>query len=231
MRGKVGLVIGLAAGYVLGTRAGRERYEQIKAQVDKVWNLEPVQEQVTKAKDFAKSTAMALPSTLWDSAVKVTKAAGSKGTPGQKLDSAIRTGKQQVDDVSAAAETLGRRGEGCRGRRVRRHRESRRRAPQRSLTVTTPRGFRDRNDDSLLTLVGEIPELIRNLVIAEVDAGKAWVRRTSKDAGYGAGWIVGRAVLPVLVGRRPAGASRSSGCRRGGPPGVGLAGGSGRRCC
>jgi uncharacterized protein YjbJ (UPF0337 family) len=104
MRGKVGLVIGLAAGYVLGTRAGRERYEQIKAQVDKVWNLEPVQEQVTKAKDFAKSTAMALPSTLWDSAVKVTKAAGSKGTPGQKLDSAIRTGKLQVDDVSAAAE-------------------------------------------------------------------------------------------------------------------------------
>jgi Flp pilus assembly protein TadB len=55
--------------------------------------------------------------------------------------------------------------------------------------VTTPRGFRDRNDDSLFTLIGEIPELIRNLVIAEVDAGKAWVRRTSKDAGIGAGWI------------------------------------------
>ena len=56
--------------------------------------------------------------------------------------------------------------------------------------MTTPRGFRDRSDDSLLTLVGEIPELIRNLVIAEVDAAKAWVRRTSKDAGIGAGWIV-----------------------------------------
>ena len=55
--------------------------------------------------------------------------------------------------------------------------------------MTTPRGFRDRNDDSLLTLIGEIPELIRNLVIAEIGAGKAWVRRTSKDAGYGAGWI------------------------------------------
>ena len=55
--------------------------------------------------------------------------------------------------------------------------------------MTTPRGFRDRNDDSLFTLVGEIPELIRNLVIAEVDAGKAWVRRTSKDAGIGAGWL------------------------------------------
>jgi hypothetical protein len=55
--------------------------------------------------------------------------------------------------------------------------------------VTTPRGFRDRNDDSLFTLIGEIPELIRNLVIAEVDAGKAWVRRTSKDAGIGAVWF------------------------------------------
>lgn len=108
MRGKVGLVIGLAAGYVLGARAGRERYEQIKAQVDKVWNLDPVQEQVGKAKEFAKSTAMALPSTLWDSAVKVTKAATSKGTPGQKLDSAIQTGREQVDDVSAAAGTSAR---------------------------------------------------------------------------------------------------------------------------
>jgi hypothetical protein len=105
MRGKVGLVIGLAAGYVLGTRAGRERYEQIKAQAEKVWNLDPVQQQVAKAKDFAKSTAMALPSTLWDSAVKVTKSATSKGTPGQKLDAVIKTGREQVDDVSAAAGT------------------------------------------------------------------------------------------------------------------------------
>ena len=55
--------------------------------------------------------------------------------------------------------------------------------------MTTPRGFRDRSDDSLFTLIGEIPELIRNLVIAEVDAGKAWVRRTSKDAGIGAVWF------------------------------------------
>nr|WP_243847364.1 phage holin family protein [Microbacterium ulmi] len=56
--------------------------------------------------------------------------------------------------------------------------------------VTTPRGFKDRADDSLFTLVGEVPELVRNLVVAEVDAGKAWLRRTSKDAGIGAGWIV-----------------------------------------
>ena len=105
MKGKVGLVIGLAAGYVLGSRAGRERYEQIKSQALKVWNLDPVQEQVGKAKDFAKSSAMALPSTLWDSAVKVTKAATSKGTtPGQRLDAAIKVGKDSADDIDAAAE-------------------------------------------------------------------------------------------------------------------------------
>ena len=57
--------------------------------------------------------------------------------------------------------------------------------------MTTPRGFRDRADDSLLTLLGDVPELIRNLVIAEVDAAKAWLRRTAKDAGIGSGWIVG----------------------------------------
>ena len=55
--------------------------------------------------------------------------------------------------------------------------------------MTTPRGFRDRSDDSLFTLIGEIPELIRNLVIAEVDSAKSWVSRAAKDAGIGAGWI------------------------------------------
>ena len=61
--------------------------------------------------------------------------------------------------------------------------------------MTTPRGFRDRADESLLTLVGELPELVRNLVTAEIEAAKAWVRRTSKDAGIGSGWIVGALFL------------------------------------
>lgn len=104
MRGKTGLVIGLAVGYVLGTRAGRERYEQIKKQWLKVWNTEPVQTQVGKVKDFATSSAMALPSTLWESAVKVTKAA-SKGSAGERLDAAIKVSKDSADDVGKAAQT------------------------------------------------------------------------------------------------------------------------------
>ena len=103
MRGKIGLVIGLAAGYVLGSRAGRERYEQIKTQALKVWNLDPVQEQVGKLQDAAKSSAMALPRTLWDGAVKVTKAVTTKGTPGERLDAALETGKESADEVEKAA--------------------------------------------------------------------------------------------------------------------------------
>jgi hypothetical protein len=57
--------------------------------------------------------------------------------------------------------------------------------------MTTPRGFRDRSDDSIFTLLGDIPELVRNLVVAEINQAKAWLSRTAKDAGIGAGWFVG----------------------------------------
>ncbi len=105
MRGKIGIVVGLAAGYVLGTRAGRERYEQIKSGFLTVWNTGPVQKQVGKAKDLGKSAALALPSAIWDGAVKVTKAATKSGSPGQKLDAAIFAGKASADDVARGAET------------------------------------------------------------------------------------------------------------------------------
>ena len=52
------------------------------------------------------------------------------------------------------------------------------------------RGYRDRADDSLLTLLGDLPELVRNLVTAEINAAKAWISRTAKDAGMGSLWFV-----------------------------------------
>ena len=105
MRGKVGLVIGLAAGYVLGTRAGRERYEQIKAQALKVWNLDPVQRQVAKVEELGKSALLALPRAVWKGAVAVTKAASTQGTPGQRLDAALDAADDAAGDVADAAET------------------------------------------------------------------------------------------------------------------------------
>ncbi|MFT4281145.1 hypothetical protein [Microbacterium sp.] len=105
MRGKIGIVVGLAAGYVLGSRAGRERYEQIKAGFLKVWNTDPVQRQVEKVADLGKSAALALPSAVWDGAVKITRAAANKKTPGQKLDAAIKAGRESADEVSRGAKT------------------------------------------------------------------------------------------------------------------------------
>jgi SLT domain-containing protein len=57
MRGKISLLAGGAIGYVLGTRAGRERYEQIMAQAQSFWNNPKVQEKAAQAQDLAKEKA------------------------------------------------------------------------------------------------------------------------------------------------------------------------------
>ncbi|WP_426187525.1 hypothetical protein [Microbacterium sp. TWP3-1-2b2] len=106
MKGKIGLVVGLGVGYVLGTRAGRERYEQIKTQWLKVWNLDPVQDQVTKLTAFAGDKAAAIPGAVWSGIVKVAKSAGNGTTPGEKLDSAIATTKKAAEHVADVAEDV-----------------------------------------------------------------------------------------------------------------------------
>lgn len=55
MRGKLTLVAGVAIGYVLGSRAGRERYEQIAAASSKVWHSRPVQAQVHNVEAFVQA--------------------------------------------------------------------------------------------------------------------------------------------------------------------------------
>lgn len=66
----------------------------------------------------------------------------------------------------------------------------------------TPRGYRDRADESLFTLIGEVPELVKNLVMAEIDQAKTWLKRTAKDGGIGAAWTL--AALFVLFWTIPA---------------------------
>jgi SLT domain-containing protein len=55
--GKITLLVGGAVGYVLGTRAGRERYEQIKNQAQSFWTNPKVQQKKTEAQQFAKEKA------------------------------------------------------------------------------------------------------------------------------------------------------------------------------
>ena len=57
MRGRILLVTGIAIGYVLGTRAGRQRYEEIKSAVSGFWNSPRVQKNVHQAEDYVKEKA------------------------------------------------------------------------------------------------------------------------------------------------------------------------------
>jgi len=79
MKGKILLVVGLAVGYVLGTRAGREKYEEIKKSANKLWNDPRVQRQVGNAEDFVKDKAPEVAEFLADGAKKVVgQVAGKK---------------------------------------------------------------------------------------------------------------------------------------------------------
>jgi hypothetical protein len=76
MRGKLLLVVGMGIGYVLGARAGRERYEDIKRAASKLWNDPKVQRQVRQAGDFAKDKAPDVVEFLSDGAKKVATQVG-----------------------------------------------------------------------------------------------------------------------------------------------------------
>lgn len=87
MKGKILLVVGLGVGYVLGTRAGREKYDQMKAAAQKFWNDPRVQKRVDDAQDFVKDKAPEVAEFLSDGAKKVvSQVSGNKaGTkPGPK---------------------------------------------------------------------------------------------------------------------------------------------------
>ncbi len=71
------LAIG-AAGYVLGARAGRERYEQIKRQADKVWNNPKVQSAVDDVQTQAKHTGSEVGSKVGSKVADVAGEAKSK---------------------------------------------------------------------------------------------------------------------------------------------------------
>lgn len=55
MTGKVLFIAGMAVGYVLGARAGRKKYEQIRERAKSLWNSDAIQKSVNHAQGFAKN--------------------------------------------------------------------------------------------------------------------------------------------------------------------------------
>lgn len=100
MKGKILLVVGLGVGYVLGTRAGRERYEELKAAVQRFWRDPRVQRRVDEAEDFVKDKAPEVAEFLADGAKKVVGAvAGTKSSTSDtaaKSSTASTSGRQST---------------------------------------------------------------------------------------------------------------------------------------
>jgi hypothetical protein len=75
---KLLLLAAAGVGYVLGTRAGRERYEQIMGTVNKVKNDPRVQEKAQQAVDTAKQQAPVVADKVSSAASSATAAAKDK---------------------------------------------------------------------------------------------------------------------------------------------------------
>ncbi len=82
MYGKVMLLGAFGAGYVLGARAGRQRYEQIASQAQRFWNDPRVRAKAGQAQDLAKDTLDQAGSKLaqTDLGQKASDLVGSKDT-------------------------------------------------------------------------------------------------------------------------------------------------------
>ena len=84
MKGKLVFVAGAALGYVLGARAGRKRYEQIRAGAEKFWNSPTVQKGVDQVQSFVDDHGPEVQAAVTGSAKKVvdqvTKRGGSRGS-------------------------------------------------------------------------------------------------------------------------------------------------------
>ena len=77
---KLGMLAAGAVGYVLGARAGRERYDQIVTSAQRLWSNPKVQEASQQAQLYAREKAPEVGEKLSDAAVDVAKAAAVKVT-------------------------------------------------------------------------------------------------------------------------------------------------------
>ncbi|HSS68039.1 MAG TPA: YtxH domain-containing protein [Nocardioidaceae bacterium] len=88
---KLGMLAAGAVGYVLGARAGRERYEQIAYQAQRLWTNPKVQRAANQAQDRARDAAPVVAEKVGDAAKHAAAAAVS----------AVTRNSGDVDDIDA----------------------------------------------------------------------------------------------------------------------------------
>ena len=88
MRGKILLLAGVAVGYVLGARAGREKYNELMDTANKFWNDPRVQDKVEQVQGFVKEKGPEVSGFVQDNAKKVSSSvSGKKKSGGYGSDS------------------------------------------------------------------------------------------------------------------------------------------------
>ena len=101
MKGKILFVAGLGIGYVLGTRAGREQYEKLKASALNVWNDPSVQKRVDQAEAYVKDKAPDVAEFVTDNAKKAVSQVVGRTKPAAKRASS--TAKSTVAKASRSS--------------------------------------------------------------------------------------------------------------------------------
>lgn len=77
MKGKLLFGIGVAAGYVLGSRSGRAAYDKLKACSEELWRSKPVQDKVAAAAETIKDKAPEVSEQLGEAARRAGTVIGS----------------------------------------------------------------------------------------------------------------------------------------------------------
>lgn len=83
---KIKMLVAGGVGYVLGARAGRERYEQIKAAATRVRNNPQVQQKAQQAVDLAKEQAPVVKDKLGEAAGAAKAKVGGGSDPRDQLN-------------------------------------------------------------------------------------------------------------------------------------------------
>lgn len=118
----VKLALGIAIGYVLGARAGRERYDQMKGKATELWESPRVSKARTSVEDYARTqapilrdkaeaVAKATPGFVTSTAKDVAETArevaeSAKGTAKELAETAKETAKDLADSAKGSAKEL-----------------------------------------------------------------------------------------------------------------------------
>ena len=103
MKNKLLLGVGIAAGYVLGSRSGRAAYDKLKARAAALWDSKPVQDKVAAATEAIKEKAPEVADQLGEAARRAGTVIGSA----MHHDTASGNGKEKTSDAGTSPAASG----------------------------------------------------------------------------------------------------------------------------